>query len=645
MNKQFVPLLAILTLSLSSLAQQNIDSVYVSATRLKVKKIEAGKNITLISAKEIKQLPVTSVDELLQYVAGINTNSRNGFGVQSDIGMRGSTFSQILILVDNQRINDPLTAHFNNNIPIPMSEIDHIEVVRGSAAVSYGADAVGGIIHIKTKTYEGLNNPGSFSFDGNMAIGQNNLTLTDVGFHQQNQKFGYSAAIKTTSSAGEQLVNPNYIGSGLGDSLYNNYFDLKTYTAALTYKTGNWKLYARGGSDFRDFAAKYYYTASAYDESLEQVNAYWTQGAAIYNAANSTTEFNISYRNNNDSFAFNPLFPSNVHTTQRTNATLNHTRVLGKTEVAFGGQFDQQDIVSTDRGDHSLSTQALFALANKKFNNLYVNGGVRLEYSENINLQLVPQLNLSYLMNGYVLRSSIGRSIRQADFTERYVSYLIPNLSAGRNAGNPDLEAESAYTLDIGVDVNKSEKLQWTNTLFLRQSSNLIDYVNTNSNDITNLTNLKPSTTYMYATNISESFTWGDELSVKYRAYKGEKAQVNTQLNYTYINTSTPDSVLSKYIANHPIHNVNAIVNIGLHRFNWLIGASLITRNEETIDAIDAEIKPNYTLINSKISYSSSIVPVKLYVEVRNALNIQYQEILGAKMPSRWVYGGLTWVL
>ncbi len=318
---------------------------------------------------------------------------------------------------------------------------------------------------------------------------------------------------------------------------------------------------------------------------------------------------------------------------------------MGKTEVAFGGQFDQQDIVSTDRGDHSLSTQALFALANKKFNNLYVNGGVRLEYSENINLQLVPQLNLSYLMNGYVLRSSIGRSIRQADFTERYVSYLIPNLSAGRNAGNPDLEAESAYTLDIGVDVNKSEKLQWTNTLFLRQSSNLIDYVNTNSNDITNLTNLKPSTTYMYATNISESFTWGDELSVKYRAYKGEKAQVNTQLNYTYINTSTPDSVLSKYIANHPIHNVNAIVNIGLHRFNWLIGASLITRNEETIDAIDAEIKPNYTLINSKISYSSSIVPVKLYVEVRNALNTQYQEILGAKMPSRWVYGGLTWVL
>ena len=96
------------------------------------------------------------MDELLQYVGGVNINNRGGFGVQSDIGMRGSTFSQVLVLVDNQRINDPLTAHFNNYVPIPLSEVHHIEIVRGSASASFGADAVGGIIHIKTKTYEGL---------------------------------------------------------------------------------------------------------------------------------------------------------------------------------------------------------------------------------------------------------------------------------------------------------------------------------------------------------------------------------------------------------------------------------------------------------------------------------------------------------
>jgi iron complex outermembrane receptor protein len=82
---------ALFTLSL--LGQTNLDSVKVSATRLAVKKYESGKNITVLSQREIQQLPVTSVDELLQYVGGINVNSRGGFGVQADIGMRGSTYS------------------------------------------------------------------------------------------------------------------------------------------------------------------------------------------------------------------------------------------------------------------------------------------------------------------------------------------------------------------------------------------------------------------------------------------------------------------------------------------------------------------------------------------------------------------------
>ena len=94
-------LFAFVLVSSVSFAQEPLDSILVSATRLPVKKIESGKNITIISSEEIKQLPITSVDELLQYIGGINTNSRAGFGVQSDIGMRGSTFSQVLILLIN----------------------------------------------------------------------------------------------------------------------------------------------------------------------------------------------------------------------------------------------------------------------------------------------------------------------------------------------------------------------------------------------------------------------------------------------------------------------------------------------------------------------------------------------------------------
>lgn len=642
---KFGILFAFILVSVVAYAQEPLDSILVSATRLPVKKIESGKNITIISSEDIKQLPITSVDELLQYVGGINTNSRAGFGVQSDIGMRGSTFSQVLILIDKQRINDPLTAHFNNNIPIPLSEIERIEIVRGPAAVSYGADAVGGIIQVITKTYAGLNKTKSASFNGQLAIGQQDLTLTDVGFHQQNKKFGISTAIKTTNSVGEMHVNPNYINAGLGDSLYSNFFNLKTYTSALTYKTDSWKVYARFGGDFRDFAAKYFYTSSSYDESKEWVKAYWTQAALIHENTKGKTELNVGYRNNTDSFIFNPLFTYNFHTTNRLNATLTHSTTWGKSLVSYGAQIDEQDIESTDRGNHSLGSQAAFLLAYHKFNKLTLNGGLRLEYAPNINLQFIPQLNLSYAMQGFVLRSSIGRSIRQADFTERYVSYLLPNLSPGRNVGNPDLATESAYTFDIGIDAYTSNKFKWSNTLFVRQSSNLIDYVNTNSDDITNLTNLRPNENYLYATNISRSLVFGNEFISSATLLENRFMKLEGQLNYTFIKTVTPDSVVSKYIANHPIHNINGSIILASGQFNILFGGAFITRSKENLEAINARILPNYTVLNSKLTYTLKASPCKLFVDVRNLLNTQYQEILGARMPSRWIYGGLSWNL
>jgi iron complex outermembrane receptor protein len=644
-NLRFLLLVLLSVSFIANYAQTALDEVLVSASRIQSKKYESGKNITVISQKEIAQLPVNSVDELLQYVVGVNINNRGGFGVQSDIGMRGSTFSQVLLLVDNQRINDPLTAHFNNYVPIPLSEVHHIEIVRGSASASFGADAVGGIIHIKTKTYEGLfNNQEISTTNGNVGIGDHNLSILDAGVRQQSKRFGFSAAVKSTESEGEQLVNPNFANAQLGDSLHRNFFDLKTYTAAVTYRGDKLKFYARAGSDYRDFAAKHFYTTSSYDESIEKVSSYWTQTALIFDQENSRTELNASYRNGKDSFAFNPLFTPNEHTTQRINATLSQNRKIGSVDVSFGFQTDWQDIVSTDRGDHQTTSNAAFILAQKKINQLHLNGGLRLENSEKIGTQLVPQLNASFKMDKLVLRSSLGRSIRQADFTERFASYKLSDLGPGRNVGNPDLEAESSYNFDLGADVYLSENLQFSNTLFFRQSSNLIDYTLTNSIDITNLnTNtLKDSTNYLYAQNISEATTWGNEFGLKY-TQDIQNGRIGATLNYTYLNTSTPDSVVSKYIANHPIHNINGSLNIRYAGFGLNVGGSMITRNAEAVEAINAEIKDQYAILNLKLSYTVKEFPASVYVDVRNALDTRYQEILGSQMPGRWVMGGIRW--
>jgi vitamin B12 transporter len=643
--KETIFIAMVLVWGTSAIAQQNLDSVYVSASRLPMKKFEVGKSITVISAEEIKALPATTVDELLRNLEGVNLNNRGGFGVQSDIGLRGSTFSQVLILVDNQRINDPLTAHFNSNIPIPLSEIHHIEVIRGSAAVSYGADAVGGVIHIKTKAFEGLSKTNSFNFSGNSALGQHDLKLTDLGFHQQGKHFGYSAAIKTSSALGQEFVNPNFIKAQKGDSLYSNHFNLKTYTGAITYSKNRFKGYVRLGTDQRYFGAKYFYTASPWDESVEEVNSTWSQGYLLYQGDRGKTDFTVGYRTNTDSFVFNPLFSANVHQTKRTNASLNHYRTFFKTQFVFGLQTDLQQIESNDRGDHEVQTSAFYVLANKRFNDLNANGGLRVELSDEAKVYIIPQLNIAYSLNNHVLRASAGRSIRQGDLTEKYSNFLDQQVAPGLSVGNEDLVSENSYNFDFGIDGYVNNRFKWGATFFARKSNDLIDYVLTNSDNITNRTNLQAGTMYPYATNISESSTLGFEANTRYTIVDGKKAKLKSQVNYTYINTNTPDSVVSKYIANHPIHNINLVLSLNIHRFNWSVTGNFVTRNEEKIESIDATIPSSYGLINSRVSYSSSIIPVRVFVEVRNLGDNSYQEILGARMPGRWVYGGLSWNL
>ena len=137
----------------SAQVEVELDSISVTASRITTSVSGSGKNISVITQRDIQNMPVNSVDELLRSLPGVNINSRQGFGIQADVGVRGSTFSQVLFMLDNVPLNDPLTAHFNTNIPVSLSEIGQIELVRGPASASYGADAVGGVIHIKTRSY------------------------------------------------------------------------------------------------------------------------------------------------------------------------------------------------------------------------------------------------------------------------------------------------------------------------------------------------------------------------------------------------------------------------------------------------------------------------------------------------------------
>ncbi len=624
----------------------NIDTVSVTTTSIPLKLHQTGRNITVLDTEDIQQLAFNSIDELLQTVSGVEVQSRGGFGAQADISLRGSTFTQVLILLDGQRMNDPLTGHFNGYFPVTPAEIYRIEVLRGPASAIYGPDAVGGVINILTHTFakqntDVIHNKGSFGY------GDNALINAEHGFFSRKNGLKIGGGFNIIKSDGE-VIPEQVIDSTTTLEEYNTYFDTKQASISLGYDFGNGlSIAARTAYDDREYNARYFYTSSPFDKSEEFTRVWWNQVRLSKIADKSSTSLDLSYRRNNDVFVFSPDFPStNRHTTQFLNANLTHLRALSNDlSLKVGLQGDQRKIESNDRGDHDNYHFGAFSMVQyTNPNGLNASLGLRLDYDDNYEFEFSPQLNISYVLTDFVFRGAIGKSIRAGDYTERFVSNNLENLTPGRSLGNPDLLAEEAWSQEIGLDYRGVRNLQFTVTAFSRQSSSLIDFVETPESEIEDIGSLQEGGSYFLATNVSEVTTNGFEIEVSYDKKWSEKNQFKIGLGYTFLNTTNEDDVISVYISSHARHLVTSNIYLQLDRFYLSLNSLYKDRPQQLAPEINSTLVENYFLHNAKVGMHVT-QNFGVFAQVHNLGDIEYQNILGARMPGRWFKAGIHWSL
>lgn len=657
-------LLLLITESPRAQIKAELDSIDVTASRISTSISESGKNVSVITAEQIGEMPVQSVDDLLRSLPGININGRAGFGVQADVGVRGSTFSQVMFLLDNTPLNDPLTAHFNTNIPVALSEIAQIELIRGPASTSFGADAVGGVVHIKTKAYmmKEIEADDNLQTRTNLDIsaGENNLRIIDATAGVAKKNIRFSTSIRTASSDGEQLSNPGFEEGVSSEENYNTYFDMMNLSAALSVNLGeNWNWYIRSGLENRDFNARYFYTRSIVDESVEEIESRWALSALTYENNNHRSEINFSYRDVEDVFDFLPgTIPANVHQTGSLFLNGSHQYELNSDQLTsvseslnymrfmIGGQLLNKQIESTDRGDHENTSWGIYGIHTMNYDfGLSMTTSLRLQFNPISDLTFLPQISAAYDLGTVNLRTSVGRAIREGDFTERYISHQIPNLTPGRNIGNPDLLPEESTTFDLGLDWTPANNLRLSPTFFYRSSSNLIDYTLTNSDNISNADNLRSDTEYLYAANIKESAVTGIEFLSQLDSDLGSNILLKTSAAYTYIKTTSNQNTVSKYIANHPSHQVSLDLSLSAGDLSVQSQSQFNVRSEESAALINAEVPDQYFLTNLKLGYKPFGNNFQIYTQILNVTDTQYQEILGAPMPGRWILGGVKYSL
>ncbi len=127
--------------------------VVVTASRREQAITSVPCAMTVITSEDIRASGARSVPDALRLVPGIDVADLSfGNAAVSPRGFHGFLGRQVLVLVDGRQIFDSL---FGGNLwgswPLQLEDIERIEVVRGPGGVTWGANAVNGVINIITK--------------------------------------------------------------------------------------------------------------------------------------------------------------------------------------------------------------------------------------------------------------------------------------------------------------------------------------------------------------------------------------------------------------------------------------------------------------------------------------------------------------
>jgi vitamin B12 transporter len=626
-----------------------LNEVTVYGTRLDQVAGQTGRYVTVIPGRTLSQYPVASLDDLLRLLPAIEMQSRGNFGTQADITLRGSTFNQVLILLDGMRLNDPLTGHFTGYLPITPAEIEQIEVVRGPGAALYGPDAVGGFVNIVTKTFAATHRPDGVEIGGTFMAGEYDLKSTNAGFYGQDKGLRLAGGILNNTASGQLLNLP---GGGRND------FKLNTYSLSGAYQISpKFSAAARASFDRRDYNAQNFYTTLASDRARETTSRDWYQGQLRYNwNARARTEVQLVGTSSTDYYVYTPTSVASDHLMHYLNMQAQHQlRLSNKVQLTLGGQADRRSVRSNDRGDHAVWHQGAFAVAGlAPAAGLNLTAALRLDHDQAYGTEVLPQVTASQLLGEKLtVRAAVGRAIRAANFTEQYNSYLnpgvVPNgyVRAGTNVGYAGLNAERTWSYEGGLDYQLVPVLTLRATYFNRYGRNLIDYVNTPGSQIveaTGLRNINPAATYRFAQNLFAVSTQGLEFEASTRAQLSKGLRLDGSVGYTYTHLNVDGNIVSQYLSNVAKQLVSGNVSLVHRRFTASLGG-VYKQRAGAPPLGDFTLSSDYVVINGRLDVA--LLPERLWVvgQAQNLFDAKYSDLLGAQMPGRWLMAGVRLAL
>ena len=598
--------------------EATLDDVEVTGSRAPLALGQAARMVTVLSREDIQATLVQSINDLLKYAVGVDVRQRGPIGAQTDIGIRGSTSEQITVLLNGINICDPQTGHNAFDFPCDIADIERIEILEGPAGRVYGTSSLVGAINIVTK------DAGSKTADVRLEGGSFGYLSTAgrIGLNRHSLSASYTRSDGYSRSKAGAL-NSDYSG---GKVFYQG-----------GYAHENLRLKWNAGLSTKGFGSNTFYSAK-FDEQYEKTVKLFTALQGELTAGPLHLRPSIYWNRSHDRFELirgsEEKVPFNYHRTDVFGINLNSyfDWLLGRT--AFGAEFRNEDIVSTNLGEPLSDPFSHYKVGLNRSNlsfhlehNILLKrftlsaGFIAVKNTWNqMPFKVYPGIDASYRIgDNWKIYASYNSSLRMPSFTELY-------YSVGGHKADKYLKPEELHAIEGGVKFNTTH-FSAKASVFHHHARNMIDWVmDTRETEPVweSVNHTKVNTTGLEASAILHSSLFTLHLAYCYlHQDKDTEDYLQSQYSLEYLRHKLTASLLL-----HLMKRLDLSVN---YRFQDRMGS---------YTTVDGEVKNYhpYSVVDARLSWNADTYSI--YIETNNLTSKRYVDYGNVPQPGCWVMAG-----
>jgi len=433
------------------------DQITVTATRTPLAVSASTAPVQVIERENIERSQAGSLLELLRGQAGLDVANYGGPGQMTALHMRGTASGQVLVLVDGVRIASATTGAAALQ-DVPLEQIERVEIVRGPHSSLYGADAMGGVIHLFTRKAQ----PGTH-YHGLLGMGSNQLRQGSAGLSYQAQENGWIALHSTwletdginACNGSSSLFQGCFVEEPDRDGYRNASFNLRAGYSLLNNLSIE--------SHLLDSRATNQFDGSIFGGN-ETDNRQQIYGSQLQwnNASNLNLRLQLGRNKDQSSNYYRPTggkrTPVGVFNTRRDSATIQG-------DLPFSSH--HQLSLGIDWQKESVDSDTHYSISSRKNNGIFANYisqldahslqvSARSDDNEQFGKQHTGTLGYGLDLNhGLRFNSSIGTGFRAPTFNDLYHPF----------GGNSALKPEKSTSINLGI-AHYKENENWSFNIY-----------------------------------------------------------------------------------------------------------------------------------------------------------------------------------